>query len=368
MRYLNVPCVHCGKLFCEEDDVVACPTCGSPHHRDCWKAQDRCANAGLHTQGFVWKMPVTEKKEIEMTPPTPQQTVECPFCGAQNYANELYCSVCHEPIHRNASADAGEPLQDEQQREKMFADFQNFGGLDPNSDIDTISVKEYAAYLGKKPGSYIRRFMNMHTFSRVVSWNAPAFLLCAVAVFSSIVLGPVWFFYRKLNKIGVAFLAVLLVLGIGTAVVYTLDPAYIEYTEATKELYFDSLAQAQAGVGDVAQIMEELQVNLMHLSETFVENSAKLTNYWAFAVSAVQSYVFPVVAGIFANYFYFKKSKAEILSIREKHGQSPDYLQRLSRKGGTSVGGAVLGALLCFGIFLLQQYLPIILISLGLVK
>lgn len=369
MRYLNQPCVRCGKLFTEEDDTVVCPTCGSPHHRDCWKEQNRCANEELHEQGFVWKMPEKKETKTEVEPQLPpQQTIECPFCGAQNYANELYCSVCHEPIHRNASADAGEPLQDEVQREKMYADFQNFGGLDPHSMIGDISVNEYAAYVGKKPGSYIRRFMNMQTFSRIVSMNVSAFLLSAVAMFSSVVLGPVWFFYRKINKVGAIFLAFLLVFGVATAFVFAADPAYVEYIQSTKDLYFQYLQQAQEGSTDVVHLVEELQANMYAQSETFALNSAKLTNVWSFVLSALYSYVLPLLTGIFANFFYFKKSKKDILEIREKHGQSPEYLQRLSLKGGVSVGGAVLGAVLCFAVFLLQQYLPIILITLGVVS
>lgn len=366
MRYIDAVCVHCAKTFREEDDVVTCPTCGSPHHRACWKERGQCANAALHGEGFVWKLPVREEEKKELQPTQKEngeKTTECPFCGAQNYENELYCTVCHEPIHRNASADAGEPLQSEGQREKVYADFQKYGGLDPNSGIGDISVREYAAYLGKNAGAYIRRFQNMQNTNGFLSWNFSAFLLSAVAMFSSVVLGPVWFFYRRLNKVGAIFLALLLALGVVTAIVYTVDPAYVEYVQGTKDIYLQYMEKAQTGMVDVASLIEEMQVNIIDRSETFIENSAKLTNAWSYAVNILQSYVIPVLAGLFATFFYFKKTKKDILSVREQHRQSPDYLQRLSLKGGVSVGGAVVSAVLCFAVLLVQQYLPLVLIA-----
>ena len=34
MKYTGIPCAACGKKFTAEDDVVVCPECGTPHHRD----------------------------------------------------------------------------------------------------------------------------------------------------------------------------------------------------------------------------------------------------------------------------------------------------------------------------------------------
>ncbi|MBQ3086180.1 MAG: hypothetical protein IJC45_02475 [Clostridia bacterium] len=376
MRYLNVPCVQCEKLFTETDDVVCCPTCGSPHHRACWKEHGCCANAHLHEQGFAWKAPVSEKEEpekpvaVQMFSADTQAnhelpTVECPFCGAQNYANELYCAVCHEPIHQNASADAGEPLQDEEQREKMYADFRTYGGLDPKSRVGEITVEEYSAYLKNNPGSYIRRFVSLEAYKKTMSWNWPAFWLTAVSMFSSVVLGPVWFFYRKMNKVGTIFLAALLAFGVATAFVYASDPAYAQMTERTQELYTDYLQQAQAENTDMMQLLEDFQLNLLATSEAYAENCSQLTYAWSMAADLLYSYLLPVLVGLFATVLYFKKAKSEILSIRSQYGDREDYRDRLSQKGGVSVAGAVLAAVLCFVIFIIQQYLPIILLTVG---
>lgn len=385
MRYLNMPCVYCGKNFAEDDDVVTCPTCGSPHHRECWKEQDRCANAQLHTQGFEWKVPedvknekqtakkVQEPQAVADSPEQPK-TVECPFCGAQNYANELYCSVCHEPIHQNASADAGEPLQDEEQREKMYADFRTYGGLDPQSSVGEISVQEYSAYVGEKSGSYIRKFMTMHTFNRPFLWNWAAFLSAGASMLMTLLfgiscfsLGPVWFFYRKMRKAGALFLCLLLALCVASAVVYSLDPAYWEYMERSQEVFTDFMLNAQSAGADAAQLADEMMLNAQNAALTFSENCSEVTRIWSYISEVLQFYILPILSGFFATKLYYKKAKSDILQSREQHVQSPDYLQRLKLKGGVSVGGAVGAAVACFVIFMLQQYLPLILRSLGIV-
>ncbi|MCM1131891.1 MAG: DUF2628 domain-containing protein [Ruminococcus flavefaciens] len=54
MNYTGAKCVSCGKDFTESDDIVVCPDCGSPHHRECYKAQGICANISRHAEKFNW--------------------------------------------------------------------------------------------------------------------------------------------------------------------------------------------------------------------------------------------------------------------------------------------------------------------------
>ncbi|MBO5103830.1 MAG: hypothetical protein J6B74_02035 [Ruminococcus sp.] len=48
MNFVGEKCVFCGEVFKDGDDVVVCPECGSPHHRECYKKENRCANIALH--------------------------------------------------------------------------------------------------------------------------------------------------------------------------------------------------------------------------------------------------------------------------------------------------------------------------------
>ena len=55
MKYENSICPGCGEAFKEDDDVVVCPECGTPQHRQCYINHGGCVNTALHGQGFVWK-------------------------------------------------------------------------------------------------------------------------------------------------------------------------------------------------------------------------------------------------------------------------------------------------------------------------
>lgn len=61
-EYQGQPCLVCGQVFTESDDIVTCPECGTPYHRACWKEAGHCINAPLHVSGGSWQ--IDRKKAI----------------------------------------------------------------------------------------------------------------------------------------------------------------------------------------------------------------------------------------------------------------------------------------------------------------
>ncbi|MEG2081411.1 MAG: RING finger protein [Oscillospiraceae bacterium] len=55
MSYDGEKCPICAKEFTEDDDVVVCPICGTPHHRSCYLNNKDCANVGLHASGYIYE-------------------------------------------------------------------------------------------------------------------------------------------------------------------------------------------------------------------------------------------------------------------------------------------------------------------------
>ena len=83
--YRNCACIGCKNTFEPDDDIVVCPECGTPYHRDCWNAHGHCINTELHETGGSWQRPKTEaeiKAEAEANAPVP-----CPNCGSKNDKN-----------------------------------------------------------------------------------------------------------------------------------------------------------------------------------------------------------------------------------------------------------------------------------------
>ena len=44
----GVTCVRCHAYLFPEDDVVYCPVCGAPHHRECYNELGHCALEEFH--------------------------------------------------------------------------------------------------------------------------------------------------------------------------------------------------------------------------------------------------------------------------------------------------------------------------------
>ena len=102
MRYTGENCPYCGTEFTEQDDVVVCPDCGTPHHRVCWFAHGECAATEKHAEGYVWKKSAEPQPEAE-EPKTEKNTharsesnldIVCPDCGATCPNGTLRCPEC----------------------------------------------------------------------------------------------------------------------------------------------------------------------------------------------------------------------------------------------------------------------------------
>ena len=50
--YKNEKCPVCNQEFKDGDDIVTCPVCGTPHHRECYKKIGHCFNEDKHAEGY----------------------------------------------------------------------------------------------------------------------------------------------------------------------------------------------------------------------------------------------------------------------------------------------------------------------------
>ena len=56
-------CQFCHGILFEEDDIVVCPECGAPHHRECWQKAGKCALEEFH--GTENQYDVAQKTQAE---------------------------------------------------------------------------------------------------------------------------------------------------------------------------------------------------------------------------------------------------------------------------------------------------------------
>lgn len=191
----------CGQIMDQDDDMVVCPVCGAPHHRECWMNEGHCHYEMAHGTDLQWhpKEPAEEehnnsKPSQEATDDTPylHQTylIQCPGCRkfVQCKKGDTTCPNCGNPLPQpnvrfdptmrsgHASGDAGK---------------QSFG-----EPIDGVAAAKLARVVMQRHDYYLPRFrlLKEQGTSRI-SWNWMAFLL-----------GPYWLAFRKCYR-WVAFAA-----------------------------------------------------------------------------------------------------------------------------------------------------------------
>ena len=303
-KYYGCPCEGCGKPLTLRDDIVVCPDCGAPYHRDCYEKLGRCIHSAAHAAGYEWKFPYQES-----------ELCTCPACGERTLRSEEHCRCCgavlppegaEEPADR--SEDPGEGSFD---YSSFYRQFQETGTppADPMKQayeaafgkeeaMDGIPCADWASYIGPASPSYMNTYCRMQLAHSKVSMS-----------FSALLFGPFYFFYRKAWKPAFAFLAAELLLFVPT-------------------------------------LLQMMQITGSSLSLGLSDSTYVVLG----RVVSLASFALMLVRGMFAKWFY-RKSAAE--HIRRIRAEFPDDAQRsvvLSAQGGVS-WGAVLGSLLLLMVF-----------------
>ena len=199
-NFLGNPCPYCGEKFVAGDDIVVCPKCGTPHHRDCYKEHSACANAEKHSENFEWKGTVlhhNHKPEPEVS--VSQDPVICENCGTENPGNSRYCLSCGAPLQEEVHKSAREVSFEEFQKERERIFTESF-----SVDFEGVSPKEAAVFVRSNVGYFLPRFA---AFSKGAKFDTN---------FSAFIFSYFYLFYRKMYGLGLAVFAATSLLSIPT--------------------------------------------------------------------------------------------------------------------------------------------------------
>lgn len=173
----NQKCAVCTAYLFPEDDIVYCPVCGAPHHRDCYNSMGKCGLENLHGTDLQYKrpQPEEEKPEEAQTPPTPAAP-RCSGCGMELERGARYCNNCGMPTVMDGSPFA-------------FNHYTEAVQIKDETPIENgVTVKEAAKIVRSNAFRYIPKFLKLDNDNKK-SWNWAAFLL-----------PHGWFGYRKMYK------------------------------------------------------------------------------------------------------------------------------------------------------------------------
>ena len=365
MKYTGNICDGCGLPFSDEDDVVVCPECGTPQHRECYEKENKCVCSHLHTEDYTWKGIVNKEAPI---PEIKKELISCPNCGYGNPKGTEVCRNCgmkftifgknvvdamHEQENHNynqnrdipdynAPFTLGEgegfdaPVEAEEkpaaaQVEELITsvlegDTQqpaegdgriNLGGPFPVTDeIDGVMTNTIGNFIGTNAMGYISKFKKIQR-GKKLSFNFAAFFF-----------GAYWLFYRKLYKAGIVLMTVLFSLSI------IMTPYLMDVLEA-----YEKILPVMEGAA-----MSEAQLTALY--NEMLAASAPLAIYF-FITLALQ-----FIVGFSANHIY----KKYVIDHSRKAERLPSKRLAMAyvvKNGGSSI-------LIAIAAYFAQQLLSVV--------
>lgn len=247
----------------------------------------------------------------------------CPDCKVEYSSQFAFCTKCGtklevlEPEQSKAQPQPSENIKDEQ-------------GNFLKDSINGVPVATVSNYVGNGSDTYINKFKK-YSGGTKAGWNLPVFL------FGILLNAPfIWFFYRKMYKLGAIFLAISLVFTIGNALttvgminstkdalqVATEDLVHdIEKIEYKYDISVPSEQNSQLALHkDKEREIEKVTTKAIVIFEKeIIKNSEFIVSSMVSNLLSVINLVYIVLLSIFANYCYYKNTFANI-SVQGKKG------------------------------------------------
>ena len=298
----GVSCVRCHAYLFPEDDIVYCPVCGAPHHRECYNQLGHCALEEFH--GTDRQYDKVKAREEE------QAAAEMPNTG-ENAEGLITCQMCHEKYDfaLNACPKCGAP--NIAKAGGSFVNFDFLGGVPADYDIgDGITADEAKRFVAANTPRYIPKFAVLNAKNKL-SWNWLAFLFpCG------------WMLSRKMYKNGI-------IAGLLTVISSLF---YLPFMNAINNL------GTTPGETQV-QIMQSIYEHLPKMGAAVI--AALLAGF-------VLNIAVRILSALFGDYLYKQYAISSIKTIRAE-SEDMDYDYR--KKGGVNIFLFLLGTMAV-------QYLP----------
>lgn len=300
----GVTCVRCHAYLFDDDDVVYCPVCGAPHHRECYNELGHCGLEALHGTDKQYD----KLKAAEET--VPADEAERGHTG-ENAEGEITCQMCHESydFSLNACPKCGAP--NVAKAGGSFVNFDFLGGVPADCDIgEGVTAEEAKRLVAANTPRYIPKFAVLNKKNRA-SWNWMAFLFPCE-----------WMLSRKMYKNGVA--AGLLTV-IASILYLPLSNAIYNLGYVGNETYTDIIGNAAEHISDIGAAVMVFAV-----------------------LGFVLNLAIRIVSGVFGDYLY-KTYTIDTVKLIRAESDDADYDYR--KRGGVNMFLFLIG-------FMAVEYLP----------
>ena len=329
MDYIGNKCPVCEHYFHADDDVVVCPECGTPHHRECYESIGHCANESLHEEGYDF---ANDKEHNDNA-----DVVICKSCGKENEKYQFFCKYCSAPLtNEKQDPNTANAQQQQQQQQQPFGNmpggmpfsmpnFDPLGGVPADADFgDGVTAGETAKYVKQNTPYFVRVFNNIRSFNRS-KFN-----------FSAALFSGGYLLYRKMYKLGALIFAIQVLLYGASMYVYI----------SNSSLYSRFITEYQSSIGKGADFLSGL-------------SSADMFKLYLPAILYAVMIGIMIVVGACFNRWYLKHCKKQINMIKQtaKEDENPETL--LQTKGGVNIPLAI--SLLITAMII--RYLPYLIVN-----
>lgn len=307
MDYIGNKCPVCDKYFHIHDDIVVCPECGTPSHRECYTQNGGCINKDKHSEGYDYN----KDESVSATDET--NSFVCKKCGTVNDENAFFCIKCGNELGQSKSAYNPYQGQAGSQMPNMgpnilFID--PLAGVDKDADFgDGVTAGECAKYVKQNTPYFVSIFKNIRVFSK------SRFNFCAL------LFGGGYLLYRKMYKIGAIFAAL--------QVAIIIFSTYMGY-------YMDA-------TGNFENLMKAIEsANFNNVMDQFYKLSAyDQMMYYINGAIQILDITISLVLGFTANRIYFNHCKKQIIKIKSKNETQDIIDAQFAKKGGVNVPLAI---------------------------
>lgn len=303
MDYIGSKCPVCDKYFHIGDDIVVCPECGTPSHRECYNNLGRCVNFDKHKDGFDYTNNPENKQADD-------NVVVCKKCGMVNPENAFFCEKCSAPLQEvqnfnNNPYNTQQPQGMPNMGPNVIM-FDPLAGVNPETDLgDGVTAGECAKFTKQNTPYFSTVFNNIKIFSKS-RYNFCAFLF-----------GGGYLLYRKMYKLGTIITIIQAIMMISIN--------YLDYYILSSGAFERVFEASQSGDFNGA-------MNLIYQLDAF--------NQYMFIIYSVLLVLYlalKIVIGACANRMYFNHCKKQIKQIKANNTVGFDKDKEYVKKGGVNV-------------------------------
>lgn len=337
MEFTKYKCPVCNEFFKSGDDIVVCPECGAPHHRDCYENMGHCFYEDKHSDSFSFEQISSDSSDSsDAKDSESENTVVCKNCGFENEKATFYCNKCGFPLNEQ---DRKQNTSDNRQNNPNQTPFGQgmppfgFGGnsvfFDPmagiNSDepiAENVTAGEMSKFIGKNTPYF------MLVFNRIKKLGASKFN------FAAFLFSGVYFLYRKMVLRGI--IITLLIIALTVA-----------------ETFVQLMPEYQTLINTVAEMPNGVQMFYTFSLSSVLSFEQVVFIYLPYMFGLLKGIIM-IICGLTANRAYYRHCSKKINLIKQ-NAKSVNINSELEHSGGVNLALAV-----CFeAAYVIITYLPL---------